>query len=183
MAKNSSFYSLGNINKKIVILLAIILVAIGAVVTTVVVKKNNSKNEEVLSSDSLKDVSDNIVSNNDKKENENDTNTENEVLNNETKNTAENEQLQFSNNNETNNINTNNQNANFIQKGLNTRLRIGNSALASSNLFIIEKVSIIIGQNDSGKTNICSAIMKVLDYNKRRIPFILTDSTTVSIPG
>lgn len=41
----------------------------------------------------------------------------------------------------------------------------------------IEKVSIIIGQNDSGKTNICSAIMKVLDYNKRRVPFILTDST------
>lgn len=41
----------------------------------------------------------------------------------------------------------------------------------------IEKVSIIIGQNDSGKTNICAAIMKVLDYNKRRIPFTITDST------
>lgn len=38
------------------------------------------------------------------------------------------------------------ENANFIQKGLNTRLRIGNSALASSNLFIIEKVSIINGK-------------------------------------
>ena len=27
------------------------------------------------------------------------------------------------------------------------------------------------------KTNVCSAILKVLDYNKRRIPFTLTDST------
>lgn len=41
----------------------------------------------------------------------------------------------------------------------------------------IEKVSILIGQNDSGKTNICSALLKVLDYNKRKIPFIATDST------
>lgn len=41
----------------------------------------------------------------------------------------------------------------------------------------IKKVSIMIGKNDSGKTNICSAILKVLDFNKRRIPFIATDST------
>lgn len=41
----------------------------------------------------------------------------------------------------------------------------------------VEKVSILIGQNDSGKTNICSAILKVLDYNKRRIPLVAADST------
>ena len=41
----------------------------------------------------------------------------------------------------------------------------------------IQEVSIVIGQNDSGKTNICSAILKVLDFNKRKIPFLLTDST------
>lgn len=41
----------------------------------------------------------------------------------------------------------------------------------------IKKVSIIIGHNDSGKTNICSAILKVLDYNNRRRPFTITDST------
>lgn len=41
----------------------------------------------------------------------------------------------------------------------------------------IEKVSILIGQNDSGKTNVCSAILKVLDYNKRRIPLVASDST------
>ena len=35
------------------------------------------------------------------------------------------------------------ENANFIQKGLNSRLRIGNSALASSNLFITEKATIL----------------------------------------
>lgn len=37
--------------------------------------------------------------------------------------------------------------------------------------------TIIIGKNDSGKTNICHAILKVLDYKKRRITFVLTDST------
>lgn len=37
--------------------------------------------------------------------------------------------------------------------------------------------TIIIGKNDSGKTNICHAILKVLDYKKRRIPFVSTDST------
>lgn len=41
----------------------------------------------------------------------------------------------------------------------------------------IQEVSIVIGQNDSGKTNICSAILKVLDFNKRKTPFLLTDST------
>lgn len=45
------------------------------------------------------------------------------------------------------------------------------------NIDSIEKVSIMIGQNDSGKTNICSAILKVLDYNRRRIPFAASDST------
>lgn len=56
-------------------------------------------------------------------------------------------------------------------------LRIKNYRGLDINVDTIEKVSIIIGQNDSGKTNICSAIMKVLDYSKRKIPFILTDST------
>ena len=56
-------------------------------------------------------------------------------------------------------------------------LKIKNYRGLDINIDTIEKVSIIIGQNDSGKTNICSAIMKVLDYNKRRIPFVLTDST------
>lgn len=56
-------------------------------------------------------------------------------------------------------------------------LRIKNYRGLDINIDTIEKVSIIIGQNDSGKTNICSAIMKVLDYGKRKIPFILTDST------
>lgn len=56
-------------------------------------------------------------------------------------------------------------------------LKIKNYRGLDINIDTIEKVSIIIGQNDSGKTNICSAIMKVLDYNKRRIPFALTDST------
>lgn len=44
----------------------------------------------------------------------------------------------------------------------------------------IEKINNIItmiGQNDSGKSNICSAILKVLDYNKRRVPFQESDST------
>ena len=41
----------------------------------------------------------------------------------------------------------------------------------------VKKVSMIIGQNDSGKTNICHAILKVLDYKKRKIPFSITDST------
>lgn len=56
-------------------------------------------------------------------------------------------------------------------------LRIKNYRGLDINVDTIEKVSIIIGQNDSGKTNICSAIMKVLDYSKRKNPFILTDST------
>lgn len=56
-------------------------------------------------------------------------------------------------------------------------LKIRNYRGLDININTIEKVSIIIGQNDSGKTNICSAILKVLDYNKRRIPFGLTDST------
>ena len=53
-------------------------------------------------------------------------------------------------------------------------LKIKNYRGLDINIEKIEKVSIVIGQNDSGKTNICSAIMKVLDYNKRRIPFIFT---------
>ena len=135
MAKNSTFYSSGSINKKIVIVLAIILVAIASVVTTVVVKKNSSKNEEVLSSDSLKDVSNSIASDNDKtqnkKENENKnenqnqnvTNTEDKVVNNETKNTDGNENIQISNSyvpntNIQNKINTNNKNKVFVQKVL-----------------------------------------------------------------
>lgn len=41
----------------------------------------------------------------------------------------------------------------------------------------INDIVTIIGQNDSGKSNICAAILKVLDYNKRRIPFFDSDST------
>ena len=56
-------------------------------------------------------------------------------------------------------------------------LKIKNYRGLDIDIDTIEKVSILIGQNDSGKTNICSAILKVLDYNKRRIPFIASDST------
>lgn len=41
----------------------------------------------------------------------------------------------------------------------------------------INTVSMLIGQNDCGKTNVCNAIMKVLDYKKRRIPFLKSDAT------
>ena len=58
-----------------------------------------------------------------------------------------------------------------------SRLKIKNYRGLDINIDTIEKVSIMIGQNDSGKTNICSAILKVLDYNKRRIPFVASDST------
>ena len=58
-----------------------------------------------------------------------------------------------------------------------SNLRIKNFRGLDIAIDTIEKVSIIIGQNDSGKTNICAAILKVLDYNKRRIPFTMTDST------
>src|SRR5690625_3081102 len=40
-----------------------------------------------------------------------------------------------------------------------------------------EKETIIIGKNDSGKTNLCYAIRKVLDYKIRRIPLRERDST------
>lgn len=56
-------------------------------------------------------------------------------------------------------------------------LKIKNYRGLDIDIDTIEKVSILIGQNDSGKTNICSAILKVLDYNKRRVPFIASDST------
>lgn len=58
-----------------------------------------------------------------------------------------------------------------------SRLKIKNYRGLDINIDTIDKVSIMIGQNDSGKTNICSAILKVLDYNKRRIPFVASDST------
>lgn len=41
----------------------------------------------------------------------------------------------------------------------------------------IENISTIIGQNDSGKSNICEAILKVLDFEKRKKPFLDSDST------
>lgn len=41
----------------------------------------------------------------------------------------------------------------------------------------INDIVTVIGQNDSGKSNICAAILKVLDYNKRRVPFQEVDST------
>ena len=36
---------------------------------------------------------------------------------------------------------------------------------------------LIIGRNDSGKTNLCYAIRKLLDYSIRRIPLSEQDST------
>lgn len=56
-------------------------------------------------------------------------------------------------------------------------LKIHNYRGLDINIDSAEKIAIIIGQNDSGKTNICSAILKVLDYNKRKIPFLACDST------
>lgn len=44
----------------------------------------------------------------------------------------------------------------------------------------IENISTIIGQNDSGKSNICEAILKVLDFEKRKKPFLDSDSTMVN---
>lgn len=41
----------------------------------------------------------------------------------------------------------------------------------------IDKITTFIGQNDSGKSNICYAILRTLDYEKRRIPLIESDST------
>ena len=41
----------------------------------------------------------------------------------------------------------------------------------------IEKISTIIGQNDCGKSNICDAILKVLDFEQRKKPFLESDST------
>ena len=41
----------------------------------------------------------------------------------------------------------------------------------------IDKIATIIGQNDSGKSNICYAIMRTLDYEKRRVPLLESDST------
>ena len=41
----------------------------------------------------------------------------------------------------------------------------------------IENISTIIGQNDSGKSNICEAILKVLDFEKRKKTFLDSDST------
>lgn len=56
-------------------------------------------------------------------------------------------------------------------------LKVKNYRGLNIDIDTVEKVSILIGQNDSGKTNICSAILKVLDYNKRRIPLVAADST------
>lgn len=39
---------------------------------------------------------------------------------------------------------------------------------------------LIIGQNDSGKTSLCNAIRKVLDFNIRRMPLTETDSTNLN---
>lgn len=56
-------------------------------------------------------------------------------------------------------------------------LKVKNYRGLNIDIDTVEKVSILIGQNDSGKANICSAILKVLDYNKRRIPLVAADST------
>lgn len=57
------------------------------------------------------------------------------------------------------------------------KLKIKNYRGLDLEIESIEKIAIIIGQNDSGKTNICSAILKVLDFNKRKQPLLDTDST------
>ena len=49
-------------------------------------------------------------------------------------------------------------------------LKIKNYRGLAINIDTIEKVSIIIGQNDSGKTYICSAILKVLDLQQKMCP-------------
>lgn len=41
----------------------------------------------------------------------------------------------------------------------------------------LKKDFLIIGKNDSGKSNFCYAIRKVLDYNIRKIPLIISDSS------
>src|SRR5574344_1990808 len=56
-------------------------------------------------------------------------------------------------------------------------LKIENYRGLTIDIKTIEEVAVIIGQNDSGKTNVCSAILKLLDYNHRRIPFVASDST------
>lgn len=56
-------------------------------------------------------------------------------------------------------------------------LKIENYRGLTIDIKTIEEVALIIGQNDSGKTNVCSAILKLLDYNHRRIPFVASDST------
>ena len=60
-------------------------------------------------------------------------------------------------------------------------LKIKNFRGLDINIETIEQIAIIIGQNDSGKTNICSAILKLLDYNHRRIPFVASDSTSCNL--
>lgn len=60
-------------------------------------------------------------------------------------------------------------------------LKIHNYRGLDINIDSVEKIAIIIGQNDSGKTNICSAILKVLDYNKRKIPLLASDSTNSNL--
>ena len=58
-----------------------------------------------------------------------------------------------------------------------SELEIKNFRGIDININNIEDVVTIIGQNDSGKSNVCSAILKVLDYSKRREPLTETDST------
>lgn len=56
-------------------------------------------------------------------------------------------------------------------------LEIRNFRGIDINIDKIEDVVTIIGQNDSGKSNMCAAILKVLDYTKRRVALTETDST------
>ena len=41
----------------------------------------------------------------------------------------------------------------------------------------LKKDFLIIGKNDSGKSNFCYAIRKVLDYNIRKTPLNISDSS------
>lgn len=57
------------------------------------------------------------------------------------------------------------------------KIRISNFRGLNIEMSDLKKRFLIIGKNDSGKSNFCYAIRKVLDYNIRRQPLIESDST------
>lgn len=56
-------------------------------------------------------------------------------------------------------------------------LEIRNFRGIDINLDKINNIVSLIGQNDSGKSNLCAAILKVLDFDKRKLPLQESDST------